>query len=299
MREQTVGKKPVIITCISTTIWIITCLFKFTDWANTLKTCFDISDIISYIILISVSILLTLLIYGISCLFINYKIIKKKFDIEQSETGLREILEYWGVRTDEAAQNDMKKYLKETKSEVLLISAIGFGTLKQIFKTGQDDIINNFVPLMIKENSRFKLRIIFPENDNDWIDYTQERGDNDITDNIKEGRSIIKNFVVAIDEKLKTKIPAEKYNKFDINKYIELRYYNKINFLPRHFILRGNDIIFVGSYLNHQKGERSHLLKLQKLPMKDPSLFDLFASEADFLCQDKNSTKLTFEDFIK
>lgn len=240
-----------------------------------------------------------------------YDTIEKRNDTienhSEKDTGLREILDYWPVRT--AAAKDIKKYLKTEMKEPIRISAIGFGTLADVLQDG--NIIDNIVKLIIKPHSRFKMVIVFPNNAEEWIKYRPDlkmkkeedtaNQKEDITQkevegNVKRGHKLIAEFVEKIQIQINKSLSQEELKKFDINAKLELRNYEEKAF-PRHFVLQGEETIFVGSYLCHNQGSNTYLLQLRKWKGSE-ELFNMFKTEAEHICNDTYSKKITCADFL-
>lgn len=274
--------------------------------------------IFAVVSIIIIGILWSWLVWFLGMNFIRLVVIKKE-DKEQSISrnpvdegnqksneeggGLGEILDYWGVRT--AASEDIKQYLKKTKTDdQLIISAIGFATLDSVLR--DDSIAEHIVNLMIENHSRFKMVIIFPKDAAEWKKYRPDlkikRTDDQIKQDIADGHKLIKNFIITIKKYIESKISRKEYENFSIDEKIELRYYKEDAF-PRHFILQGEETSFVGSYLSHSKGRDSYLLRLRRLKKEkaniaNEGLFNLFKTEAEHICK-CNSDPILFDNFLK
>jgi len=230
-------------------------------------------------------------------------VVKKRKNVEQpiieqsvsennqdaSEKGLREIKNYWGERTK--AQEDIKKYLRETQTKKLIISAIGFGTLESILSDRL--IVDNVVRLIKEPHSTFKMTIIFPKDATEWRTYRPDLlGDETtIQKNIEKGHTIIKKFIAEIKGRL-----SQNENK-TISNYITLRHYTQRAF-PRHFMLRGDETIFVGSYC-YIEGSKAYLLQLREWRQEtNNGLFNLFQNQAEHICKNTYSEEITCDDFL-
>jgi len=89
----------------------------------------------------------------------------------------------------------------------------------------------------------------------------------------------------------------ERISRIPIEDRIQLCCYND-KVVPRHFILHGDRIIFVGSYLSHNQGSDSYLLQLKQDESKSryARLFDLFKNEIDHIID--NSNEITHDELI-
>ena len=226
----------------------------------------------------------------ITCLIIIGLIKLVKVSIKRSE-----IKNYWAIRID--ATSTIQKYLKTTKTERLFISAIGFGTLDSILSNSE--VVENIAELMTKHNSRFEMIIVFPKNISEWKKYRPDfRGtQKEIIDNIKGGHDLIRNFITNITNYTDGMSMTERERKkYSINEHLKLYCYNN-EIVPRHFILQGDDTIFIGSYLSHNRGSDSYLLQLKqdKSCFRYARLFDLFCNEADYILE--NSSEIQHEEF--
>jgi hypothetical protein len=208
---------------------------------------------------------------------------------EGEKKGLGEIDFYWGDRLD--ANEHIKKYLVETKTNRIFIAALGFGTLK-VLKT--PEVIEKF-STKIKKGEKFKIIIVKPISGEELINY---RGANTkpeiLRQNFNDGETMIREFIEELADKSFELFSNTEQNR-KIAGYIEFRKYTEKCF-PRHFILKGNDdIIFVGSYLSHTEGKKSYLMKLMpcaELNLANPEdqnkhyrtgLFNLFDEEAQYI----------------
>jgi|GEM_PF-4155484 len=217
--------------------------------------------------------------------------------VTKQENGLREIKNYWGVRTD--AAEDIKTYLKTIKGsdDSLIISAIGFRTLESVLTDPK--IVEHVVGLMKGNHNRFKIVIIFPKDATEWKRYRPDlknKADGEVEENIKNGHKLIGEFIEDVKKEMSKQMTAEQVKNTPLDKKIELRHYKEDAF-PRHFILKGNDAIFVGSYLSHSKGSSTYLLQLLQLQQCEEGLFNMFKTEADHIYKE-HSTLISCEDFL-
>jgi hypothetical protein len=72
---------------------------------------------------------------------------------------------------------------------------------------------------------------------------------------------------------------------------IDLRTYRE-GVMPRHFFLQADSTLYVGSYLSHQQGSRSYLMKLSEAGQ---GLYALFAAELAHVLSE--TTRLEIDQF--
>ena len=209
----------------------------------------------------------------------------------------REISNYWALRTD--ATQAMQKYLRETTTEKLFISAIGFGTLNSILSDNK--IAKNIAELIAKPHATFKMTIVFPKDVCEWRRYRPDSqiASERVQQNIKRGHDLIKQFVSNVNNHINgMQMTEQDREKISVEEHLVLRNYND-QVIPRHFILQGDHIIYVGSYLSHNQGSGSYLLQVTKHVSRYyryARLFDLFKNEISHIID--NSDEISHNDFM-
>jgi len=211
---------------------------------------------------------------------------KEKQVAENNEIGLKEIVNYWVDR--KKAEDYIKEYfMTTTDTDELLISGIGFGTLENILS--DNDIIKHIAKLLSEINTNLKITFIFPINAASRIDL-KGKTVSEIEENVKNGHVLISEFIKNVTKSVILS-NSEKAD-FSIERHIILRHY-KDNILPRHFIFKGNDTIFVGSYFSYYKGSKSYLLRLKH--KRGEGLFNAFKTEAEHILG--NSEPISHKNF--
>lgn len=211
--------------------------------------------------------------------FISNNIEKNNNYIEtyKNDKGLGEIAFYWGQRED--ANDDLTRHMKSTNSKNIFISAIGFNTMKKVLL--DINVQDNLSNLILQPQSSFKITIIFPAEADPRIrpDKTKE----ELEKSIQEGIITLKRFKEELSATCVQKIQGEGVKEFNINSYIEFKNYKDV--IPRHFILKDDYNIFVGSYLSHTVGKKSYLMKLRTYYGNEIKigLYDLFRNEINHI----------------
>jgi len=208
----------------------------------------------------------------------------------------REISNYWALRAH--ATEAMQEYLERTTTEKLFISAIGFGTLTSILSDSK--VSKNIAELIAKTHTTFEMTIVFPKNVSEWRKYRPDSqlACERIQQNIMNGHDLIKQFITNVKNHIDgMQLTNQGRERISIEDRLKLRCYND-TVVPRHFILQGDRIIFVGSYLSHNQGSDSYLLKLKQdeSRYRYARLFDLFKNEITHITD--NSNEITHGELI-
>ena len=209
----------------------------------------------------------------------------------------KEISNYWALRAE--ATPAVQKYLRETTTDELFISAIGFTTLNSILSDNR--VIKNIAELVTKPQTPFKMTIVFPKNVSEWKKYRpdSQKTREEVQQNIRNGHNLIRQFIRNVNNQIcNMHMTEQEREKISIEKRLVLRNYND-RIIPRHFILQGDHIIFVGSYLSHNQGSGSYLLQVKKHVSKYyryARLFDLFKNEISHIID--NSDEISHNDFM-
>ena len=211
---------------------------------------------------------------------------------EESETyhsdkGLGEIEFYWGNRKD--ANDDIKEYLKNTTSSNIFISAIGFSTISEVLS--DPGVLENFTNLLTQSQSAFKILIVFPNKAD--IRLRPDKTEAELIESIKNCFATLKNFKNNLTQKAIAKLKGDDAINFKIEKHLTFETY-KDNIIPRHFILQSDSSILVGSYLSHQKGSKSYLMKLRNFSgdHQKPGIYNLFLNEINYILQHSQQCQL-------
>ena len=226
--------------------------------------------------------------YGLLLIFRGKKqkelsdVVKESMIFDES---INEIASYWGER--KLANEDIINLLKQTKENVF-ISAIGFGTMKEILNN--TSVINNIVEQILSERSTFRITIVYPDN---YEIIRPEVGS--IDRNVSNGQDFLIAFKRQLEEACRDKMTTDRYNEFNINSIIEFRTYNK-QIMPRHFILHNGKTLYVGSYLCNTEGRKSYLIKLTDKEVSG-GIFKLFKKEIQYI--EKNSIESPLANSIK
>ena len=229
----------------------------------------------------------------------------EKYKIKENKTGLGEIAIYFGERKSadptliEILTNSESNKVNEPLKEIV-IAAIGFNTISSILE--KSEVINYIAESIITYPNDFKMTVIFPKGIDDMNRIRPER-ETHAKKSVIDGHKNLKEFAEKLDNACRHELKGDKMklNGFKLNTYLEFRTY-EFKTMPRHFILKVNDTIFVGSYLSHQIGSNSYLLQLRKWEKtsKDEyhlGLYGLFKQEVTSLLENGNTSEITFDEF--
>lgn len=203
---------------------------------------------------------------------------KEESDTYRSDKGIGEIEFYWGNRKE--ANDDIKEYLKNTTSSNIFISAIGFSTISDVLS--DPGVLENFTNLLTQSQSAFKISIVFPNKAD--IRLRPDKEEKELKESINNCFITLKNFKNNLTQKAIAKLKGDEAINFKIDKYLTFETYTE-HILPRHFILQSDSSILVGSYLSHQKGSKSYLMKLRNFSgnHQKPGIYNLFLNEIDYI----------------
>jgi hypothetical protein len=175
-----------------------------------------------------------------------------------------EIAMYWGFRP--AAHHDLGDTIIKCKNE-LFVAGVGLTTISDTLNEPQ---VLDALSVSIKNNEAFAVTIIFMSYPHTIL--SQEEGRQDLVDSIKRGKRALSRFYKGLSERVPAHIRRP---------IVSFRTYDQ-NTIPRHFLLKADDVIYVGSYLGHEKGSYSYLLKIQDYR---EGLYALFLREIEYLKQ--------------
>ncbi|WP_460841600.1 BTAD domain-containing putative transcriptional regulator [Nocardioides marmoraquaticus] len=167
----------------------------------------------------------------------------------------QELQMYWGYRP--AAHNDIRQSLLGCR-EQLVVAGQGVSTLSDILN--DPNILRSLVSAR-RENPNLKITIVMATAE---IPHRgSEAGGQRLANKTEAGRAALTRF-------------QRNFNKRSgSDDSVDLRTYT-VGFLVRHFFLRCDEAMYVGSYLSHEEGSHSYLMKLKNF---EDGLFDLFDAE--------------------
>ncbi len=185
---------------------------------------------------------------------------------EQSEIPL-----YWGYRP--AAHDDIRQTLLACQ-EQLVIAGIALTTVTGILNDPQ--VVETLIPRL----SRGSLSIICIVLGDANHPRSLEDGGGELRERLKLGRNALRRFY---ETSLRSgdSVAALSGDAFQVRTYAD-------GLLPRHFILKSDDTIYFGSYLSHEPGASSYLLKLRDAGQ---GLYNLLSKELDHIV--RNSVEYT------
>ena len=180
------------------------------------------------------------------------------------EASKFEIEMYWGYRP--AAHEDLRQAILTCKSK-LFIAGLGVTTIA--------NVLND--PHVIKVLADHITR--YPEFERTIVTLTRaddprinEQGGKELEERIRIGRKALRRFYGALERRVPTHI---------VRPLIDFKSYEGTT-IPRHFILQADQVIYAGSYLSHQQGAYSYLIKIRNLA---DGLYALFADEIAYIKQ--------------
>jgi hypothetical protein len=225
----------------------------------------------------------------------------EKYEVEGKEIGLGEIAIYFGER--KSADPTLTKILTDEDKEKesfknIVIAAIGFNTISSILE--KTEVINYIAKSIIEHPHKEMMTIIFPKGIDDMNKIRPERVAQ-AKKSVKDGHEKLNQFVKDLERACKGIIAGDpiRLSGFNLSTYLTLKTYND-KIMPRHFILKVDDRIFVGSYLSHKVGSNSYLLQLRK--WNTPSsryylgLYGLFDQEINTLLEEDNTSTISFKE---
>lgn len=193
---------------------------------------------------------------------------RRSFSGEGKADG-EELVMYWGYRP--AAHHDIKSTLLLCRTR-LDIAGIGLSTVLDILN---DPVVIRALARSARENPDFRIRLAMAALP--LPTRQTEDGGRSIHEKVRLGIAQLEKFVGRFNEL----VGPERRDAIQLRSYIP-------GFTPRHFFLECDNITYVGSYLSHQQGSHSYLMKL--VDNKD-GLFELFLKELEYVMQ--NTTTLT------
>lgn len=183
-------------------------------------------------------------------------------DNQIPEVSKFEIDMYWGYRP--AAHQDLREAVLNCRSQ-LFIAGLGVTTIATVLN---DPSVVTKLAYNIAQFATFERTIVTFTRGTD--PRVNEEGGRELGDKIKSGRRELRRFYKALDERVPKHI---------VRPLIDFRSYDETT-IPRHFILQADEVIYVGSYLSHQQGAYSYLLKIRN---RSDGLYELFANEIDYI----------------
>jgi hypothetical protein len=180
----------------------------------------------------------------------------------QGSTLQMEVEMCWGYRPH--AQGFMNKAIIECRRE-LFIAGIGGTTIASILN--DPAVIRHLAERFVQAKGFSTTIVVLTDTEHHRM---VEEGGRELPTKIMMGtRSLVK-FAHELDELVAASHSRPLIKFFTYPREIE----------PRHFFLRADDTIFVGSYLSHAQGSYSYLMKLRDL---GEGLYALFHREIEFL----------------
>jgi len=155
------------------------------------------------------------------------------------------------------------------RSEVF-ISGVALSSISVIFK---DETIIREIANNLLRNGKYNLYIIVlhPSSGEAF--------------NIRDGEIDTRNLVKVLEGSLselfqfRERIKESTNNNYQVLKRVHFKYY--LNIMPRHFILKSDHNLSIGSYFSHMEGGSSYLLTLRD--SGGDCLYRLFDTEVEFI----------------
>jgi len=204
------------------------------------------------------------------------KVSKEKEIITQEKDAIEAgygIKNYWRSRDD--AIDDIKKEMFKTKQEIF-ISGI---TLHIFFPLLQTAPFINKLWKHINNNNLLRLTFVTLNPEAKKIYDTIKDHEAKILDLDGSWRNCLVNL-----RSLKKQLSAKLGKDSKKLKKIEFKHYSKI--IPRHFIVKLDDTLYVSSYFSHGMGATACLLKLENIG--EGCLYELFDHEVEYI---RNNSK--------
>jgi DNA-binding SARP family transcriptional activator len=172
------------------------------------------------------------------------------------ETSNFEIQMYWGFRP--AAHGDIQQAILASSSRIT-VSGMGLTTIADVLN---DPTVLNHIAEQLNSNEDFEITIVTASGPSEVR--RREEGGTLIAEKIRTGGSALRRFRSELERKVPSAIARLRFLTYDEH------------IIPRHFILQVDATIYVGSYLSHQQGNYSYLMKLIN---HGEGLYTLFADE--------------------
>jgi DNA-binding SARP family transcriptional activator len=166
-----------------------------------------------------------------------------------------EVVMYWGYRP--AARSDIRAAMIDC-SEQIVIAGQGLSTITDIVN---DPVVQRaFKAKVTADDNELKITFVFAAHP--VAARESEEGGRLLREKVTRGVEAIKEFRDAM-------VTAGQAIEIDLRTYRQ-------GVMPRHFFLQADSTLYVGSYLSHQQGSRSYLMKLSEAGQ---GLYALFAAE--------------------
>jgi hypothetical protein len=178
------------------------------------------------------------------------------------EASKFEIEMYWGYRP--AAHDDLRETILSCRSK-LFIAGLGVTTIANVLN--DPHVIGTLADNIAKYPDFERTIITFTREDDPRLN---EQGGKELREKIRIGRKALRRFYGALLQRVPSHI---------VRPLIDFRSY-AYDTIPRHFILQADEVIYVGSYLSHQQGSYSYLLKIRN---RADGLFALFEEEVKYI----------------
>ncbi len=193
------------------------------------------------------------------------------FTTPQPSKANFEIEFYWGYRPH--AHSDLRQAILSCESE-LFVSGVTLTTVSQVLN---DPEVTDYIANRISADYRFRPILVMLEDATH--PRSRERGGQQLGEKLRISRGALSEFNFALENRVRGDIPRP---------LVDFRVYGE-NTDPRHFFLKVDDIIYVGSYLSHQRGSYSYLMKIRNLGDR---LYELFNAEIDHILGDSRPISL-------
>lgn len=180
-----------------------------------------------------------------------------------SESKHFEIVMYWGYRP--AAHDDLREAIRNAQQEIFL-AGVGLTTISTTLN--EPDTLAALATT-ISKHPTFRVTVIFSNQPHPGR--AQEDGGEGLTDNVRTAQRTLARF----RDGLRARFPK------GFRDPVTLRAYDS-TVTPRHFILKVDQVLYVGSYLSHVQGVYSYLLKLHDY---GEGVYKLFSDEITYLLQ--------------
>jgi len=190
---------------------------------------------------------------------------------EDQSTKEFEIESYWGFRP--SAHEDMRKDLYSAKSRIFVAGG-GLTTIVNIIK---DPTFVKHLSGQINQSPDFSFTVIM-DFENEYSN--DEEGRVGRQEKINKRKLQLSSFRSSLSESVSEKISRP---------LIVFKKYNE-KVTPRHFLLAVDETIYIGSYLSHQEGQYSYLLKIKNTT--EGVLYRLLNDEIEYVGKNTSSYDL-------
>lgn len=175
-----------------------------------------------------------------------------------------EVEMYWGYRP--SAHEDLRSAILSCRAD-LVVAGLGLNTIGRVLN--DPEVIARLSEL-IAEKSSFRPTIILLSNPAHTRSH--ERGGRLLAQKISNGIASLDMFRASLEESVPHAVARP---------VVVFRTYTE-TLIPRHFLLKADETLFVGSYLSHRQGSYSHLMKIRN---QGDGLYALFDKEVAYVVE--------------